>query len=45
LIRAGVDAGLERYSMAGGSALLYLFIDHPEDEPVLKTVVERGWQQ
>ena len=36
-------AGLEHYSMAGGSALLYLFIDHPEDDLVFKTVVERGW--
>lgn len=36
-------AGLERYAMAGGSALLYLLIDHPEDDPVLKTVVEQGW--
>jgi len=36
-------AGLEHYAMAGGSALLYLLIDHPEDDPVLHTVIERRW--
>ncbi|QEI08022.1 hypothetical protein FXN63_20890 [Pigmentiphaga aceris] len=36
-------AGLEHYSLAGGSALLYLLIDHPEDDPVLQTVIDKGW--
>lgn len=36
-------AGLEHYTMAGGSALLYFLIDHPEDDPVLATVIEKGW--
>lgn len=36
-------AGLERYTHAGGSALLYVLIDHPEDDPVLATVIEKGW--
>ena len=36
-------AGLERYALAGGSALLHLLIDHPEDDPVLQTVIDKGW--
>lgn len=36
-------AGLEHYGNAGGSALLYLLIDHPQDDPVLDTVIETGW--
>ncbi|WP_454725418.1 MULTISPECIES: hypothetical protein [Cupriavidus] len=36
-------AGLERYAMARGSALLYLLIDYPEDDSILMTVIEEGW--
>lgn len=36
-------AGLEHYALAGGSALLYLLIDHPEDDPILQTVIDKGW--
>lgn len=36
-------AGLERYTLAGGAALLYFLIDYPEDDPVLATVIEKGW--
>jgi hypothetical protein len=36
-------AGLGHYVNAGGSALLYLLIDHPEDDPILDTVITTGW--
>jgi hypothetical protein len=36
-------AGLEHFGFAGGSALLYFLIDHPEDDYVLQTVIERRW--
>ncbi|UHS58784.1 hypothetical protein [Agrobacterium vaccinii] len=36
-------AGLRHYVNAGGSTLLYFLIDHPPDDPVLDTVVEKGW--
>ncbi|AOF92360.1 hypothetical protein [Sinorhizobium sp. RAC02] len=36
-------AGLRHYVNAGGSALLYFLIDHPEEDPVLDTIVVKGW--
>jgi hypothetical protein len=36
-------AGLGHYVNAGGSALLYFLIDHPEEDPVLDTIVVKGW--
>jgi hypothetical protein len=35
-------AGLGQYVNAGGSALLYLLIDHPQDDPVLAAVLRPG---
>lgn len=35
--------GLEHYAMAGGGQLLYFLIDHPEDDPILATMLEKTW--
>lgn len=36
-------AGLDRFIYAGGSPLLYFLINHPQDDPVLETVIEKAW--
>lgn len=35
--------GLEHYVMAGGGQLLFFLIDHPEDDPILATMLEKVW--
>jgi hypothetical protein len=36
-------AGLEHFTLAHGCQLLFFFIHHPEDEPVLAQMVNTGW--
>lgn len=35
--------GLERYAMCGGGMLLALLLHHPDEEPILSIVIEKGW--
>ncbi len=44
--RPGVNwwlRGLEHYTLAHSSRLLFFLLHHPEEDDVLRTVLERGW--